>query len=106
MQQTHETETVAEPFEKVSCRKHGEVLLSIQNWNLQDGSELIIQPLATGEGKIRGGGKRMGQERLQDEAREFLRRDKEAQDEARQAQDGPGETQYESRGTPNDPMKR
>ena len=72
MQQTHETETVAEPFEKVSCRKHGEVLLSIQNWNLQDGSELIIQPLATGEGKIRGGGKRMGQERLQGEARESL----------------------------------
>ena len=42
---------MAEPFEKVSCRKHGEVLLSIQNWNLQDGSGLIIQLLATGRGK-------------------------------------------------------
>ncbi len=30
------------------------------------------EPLAIAEGKIRGGGKRMGQERLQDEARESL----------------------------------
>ena len=28
LQQTHETGTMAEPFEKVSCRKHGEVVLS------------------------------------------------------------------------------
>ena len=105
MQQTHETETVAEPFEKVSCRKHGEVLLSIQNWNLQDGSELIIQPLATEEGKSEVGasgwakrGSKMRQGSPYGETRE-------AQDEARQAQDGPRGTQYESRGTQNDPKK-
>ena len=54
--------------------RHGRLHI-VQNWNLQDGSELIIQPLATAEGQIRGGGKRMGQERLQDEARESLWRD-------------------------------
>ena len=51
--------------------RHGRLHMSPES-ELQDGSELIIQPLATAEGKIRGGGKRMGQERLQDEARESL----------------------------------
>ena len=46
-----------------------------------------------------GLGSKMKQESPYDET-------KEAQDEARQAQDGPGETQYESRGAPNDPMLR